>query len=645
MVKFIKYKGTTMNRFVASLLIHAQSMPPFKRKIMKMIGDGVIILSAYYLAYLTRFEWNIPSPYESLFLLTAPILVMISLICFCLCGAYSEFWVYWSYRDFKKLLFAHTLTTGLLYIVNALVNNLYVPRSIFVIYWIFSIQFLAFIRIIFRVLIITKRIHKHDTYEIKKVLIVGAGEAGELLIRSILSNKYGNYQIVGLIDDDPDKYKRRIHGVPVLGNRDQIVSTARKHNIDEIMLAIPTASLADMQAIVRLCVKTGVPYKTLPGPGELLSGQVNVNQIRDVEIGDLLGRKQGDMDDKRVSELVRNKRILVTGAAGSIGSELCRQIVQYHPSELIVIDKDENGLFYLQNELEEVKRQNFFVMPVQDRKRLKDIFYRFQPQLIFHAAAYKHVSSLEKNPEEAILNNLVSTITLADMAQEFEVEKFIQISTDKAVNPVNIMGASKRLCELYCQYLSHNGNEGYISVRFGNVIGSQGSVLTIFKKQIKFGGPVTVTHPTMTRFFMSIQEACRLVLESAALGKGGCIFVLDMGQPINIMNLAEQMIRLSGFEPNRDIPIKIIGFRPGEKMHEELWYAHEIPQKTLNPKVLKSNNNHKLEEEFLTHINTILSSARSLNTQKMYRHIKFLIPELTIPTKIVSSPDLRRGVG
>lgn len=632
-----------MHKYVTQFLNFTQSLPAGTRKLLKMITDSVIIFAAYHLAWMARFEWIIPLEYKSQFLISAPIMVVVSMFAFCLCGAYSDFWVYWSYRDLKKLLFAHTVTVVVLFGINSLFRSIRIPRSIFLIYWVFSIQFLAFIRIIYRIMIDTWSLKEKKGTKTKQVLVVGAGEAAEMLIQSMHRDKYKSYNIVGLIDDNPQKYKRRIHGIPVLGNRFDIESITKEYDIDEIMLAIPSASSADMQAIVRICSKTGIPYKTLPGPRELIDGQVNINQIREVAIDDLLGREQGDMDEKRVSKLIRNKRILVTGAAGSIGSELCRQILKFHPEQMIMIDKDENRLFYLENELFDHIKISAYVMPIQDRRRLWDIFDIVRPQLVFHAAAYKHVPSMEKNPEEAILNNLGATIALSKMAREFKVKKFIQISTDKAVNPVNIMGASKRLCELYCQYMAHQENKGYISVRFGNVIGSQGSVFTVFQQQIRKGGPVTITHPTMTRFFMSIQEACRLVLEAAALGKGGCIFVLDMGDPISIKGLAEQMIRLSGFEPNKDIPIKLIGFRPGEKMHEELWYTHEIPEETANPKVFKSRADNDLGDEFLTYIDNILTSARSLDTQKMYKHIKSLIPELSMPDRFIRSPDLRRG--
>jgi len=632
-----------MHKYVSQFLNFTQSLSAGKRKLLKMIGDSVIIFVAYHLAWLARFEWTIPQTYKLQFFLSAPALVAVSMIAFCLWGAYSDLWVYWSFRDIKKLLFAHTVTVVILFGINSLFQISRIPRSIFFIYWIFSIQFLVFIRIIYRIMIDTWGLKEKKGTKKKRVLVIGAGEAAEMLIQSMHKDKYRSYHIVGLIDDNPHKCKRRIHGIPVLGNRFDIASITEKYDIDEIMLAIPSASSADMQSIVRICSKTGIPYKTLPGPRELIDGQVHINQIREVAIDDLLGREQGDMDEKRVSKLIRNKRILITGAAGSIGSELCRQILKFHPEQMILIDKDENRLFYLENELFDHTKISAYVMPIQDRRRLWDIFDIVRPQLVFHAAAYKHVPSMEKNPEEAILNNLGATITLSKMAREFKVEKFIQISTDKAVNPVNIMGASKRLCELYCQYMAYQGNPGYISVRFGNVIGSQGSVFTVFQKQIRKGGPVTITHPTMTRFFMSIQEACRLVLEAAALGKGGCIFVLDMGDPISIKGLAEQMIRLSGFEPNKDIPIKLVGFRPGEKMHEELWYAHEVPEATVNPKVFKSKVDNNLGDEFTTHIDNILVNARSLNTQKMFEHIKCLIPELSMPDRIISSPDLRRG--
>jgi FlaA1/EpsC-like NDP-sugar epimerase len=354
---------------------------------------------------------------------------------------------------------------------------------------------------------------------------------------------------------------------------------------------------------------------------------VTLNRIRPVAIDDLLGREQNRIDMNRVGEMIRHKSVLVTGAAGSIGSEMCRQIIALKPSVLVALDINENGLFYLDQELKDSGAFVPVVASAGNAVKMERIFSQYRPSLVFHAAAYKHVPAMEQNPTEAVTNNVESTMILANAAADARVEKFVQISTDKAVNPTNIMGATKRLCELYCQHLSKNGHNAFLSVRFGNVLGSQGSVVTIFEKQIREGKPITVTHPKMKRYFMSIKEACRLVLESAAIGSGGYIYILDMGKPIRIVDLARHMIRLAGLVPNQDIPIRFTGTRPGEKMDERLWYTYEKPQKTLNPRIRCTNGCYPFPDGFLGRMRSIVSHSKRLDTAQMVAEIRKLIPE------------------
>jgi len=596
---------------------------PSIRKVIKIVLDIVSILVAYYLAYWVRFEGMIPSAYLDMVYISLPILVVLSVLSFSLFGAYSEFWVYWSYRDFKKLFFLHTAAVGFLYVVDVAIPVIRIPRSIFIIYWFFSLTFFGSIRALCRYIL---EIHRMEEKR-KRVLIAGAGNAAAMLVQQSRSNpKYG-YDVIALVDDDPSKLNRTIHNVRIKGNTGDICRLVHSENIDEVVIAIPHATSSDLKRIVSACEKCGVPFRIVPGPKELLDGRVTFSRVRKVRIEDLLGREQSAMDIRRVGSLLNHKSVCVTGAAGSIGSELCRQIRLFEPKKLLMIDKDENSLFYLENELRGSCPIEPFVMNVSNRCRLDKIFEEHQPYIIFHSAAYKHVPSMEVNHTEAILNNLETTVILIQAALKYGVEKFIQISTDKAVHPTNVMGASKRLCELYCQYISQKGNQGYICVRFGNVIGSRGSVFTVFEKQIAEAKSVTVTHPEMERFFMSIDEACKLVLEAASLGKGGCIFVLDMGEPMKILDLAKHMISLAGLVPGKDIPIQITRIRPGEKLKEEIWYTDETPTKTDHPKIFYSKNNCKLPPDFEKKIQRIIRSAWGMDTGGMVHDILKIIPE------------------
>ncbi|NLA75452.1 MAG: polysaccharide biosynthesis protein, partial [Deltaproteobacteria bacterium] len=425
----------------------------------------------------------------------------------------------------------------------------------------------------------------------KRIIIIGAGDCAEKISREIYDNPSLGYRIMGYIDDDPQKKSRHIHGIPVLGNRNEIKYYAEQLNAQELLIAMPSIAAKDMREIVKLCEKSNVPYKTVPGMGELINGKVIIRAIRDVSYNDLIGREPVKLDEKKIGAYLNGKRVLITGAGGSIGSELCRQVCRFSPESLVLYERAESPLYEIDLELKE-RFQNVKIIPrladVTDAVKLEKAFNETMPEVVFHAAAYKHVPMLEYNPWEAVGNNILGTKNVIAAANNAKVERFVFVSTDKAVRPANVMGASKRVAELMIQ--AQNGcnltGTKFITVRFGNVAGSVGSVIPLFKRQIEKGGPVTVTHPEITRFFMTIPEACQLILQAGSMGNGGEIFILDMGVPIKIAEMAEDLIRLSGFEPHRDIDIKYIGLRPGEKLYEELITVGEGIVSTEHEKIM-----------------------------------------------------------
>lgn len=421
-----------------------------------------------------------------------------------------------------------------------------------------------------------------------KVLIVGAGHLAITMLREIAGNKNLKYDVVGLVDDDAAKIKTNIYGTRVLGNRDSILNICLTKGVEEIIFAIHGIPLQEKRAILDICSKTGCKVKIIPGVAEMLTDEIDFAKIRDVEIDDLLERDPIILDNQSILEDISGKTILVTGGGGSIGSELCRQIIKYEPKNLIILDIYENTTYELQTELED-KYQNpnisVIIASIRDKKRLNEIFEKYRPEIVFHAAAHKHVPLMEFSPKEAIKNNVFGTFNVATCAVEYGALRFVMISTDKAVNPTNVMGATKRMCEMIVQTFSKQNKTEFVAVRFGNVLGSHGSVVPRFKKQIEAGGPVTVTHPEITRYFMTIPEAAQLVLQAAAYANGGEIFVLDMGEPVKIYDLAKKLIRLSGFVPDEDIKIEFTGLREGEKLYEELLMNEEGLKNTTHEKI------------------------------------------------------------
>ncbi len=467
--------------------------------------------------------------------------------------------------------------------------------------------------------------------KLKRFLIVGAGNAGEALLRELHRMPVGQYDVIGFIDDDPAKQGMSIHGIPVLGKVDQLLQVCQKHSIEEIAIAMPSATAKRLRRVVQICEGAKARFRTVPSVTDIASGKYRVSQIRDVDINDLLGRETVKLDLDIIEQYLKNKVILVTGAGGSIGSEMCRQVCGFEPKLLLLLEQAENALFFIEREL----RKSFpkvataiLICDITDNNRVEQIFEKYKPQVVIHAAAHKHVPLMELNPGEAVKNNIVGTRTVADAADKYDTGNFVMISTDKAVNPTSIMGSSKRIAEIYIQDLNKTSNTRFVTVRFGNVLGSNGSVVPVFKSQIASGGPVTVTHPEMKRYFMTIPEASQLVLQAAAMGKGGEIFVLDMGEPVKIVDLAKELITLSGFRPGEDIEIAFTGIRPGEKLFEELSIKGEDMLLTRHTKIGIWKNNITLGRQQLHQmIDNLITMADTQDYVTIVSLIKQLVPE------------------
>ncbi len=539
--------------------------------------DAALILTALALGVYLRFDWNVPAMWMSRLENMLVPAVLINLASYYLFGFYRRVWRYASLDELMLIVVSVTVGLGGTYLYSLYAGIL--PRSSYIIAWFLLLFFIGGSRISVRLL---------DTYlsklktggEKKKALLVGAGEAGVLVARELKRHGHAlKLQLVGFIDDDPSKQKRIIQGLPVLGGRDDLPGLVRQKEIDEVIIAMPSAPYSTLQKLVGLCGELGVKIKTVPGIFEILQGQVSLKALKDVDIEDLLRRLPVQQDLEAISAYLATQTVLVTGAGGSIGSELCRQIIRMKPEKLIMLDHDENGIFYIEQEL--VRQKNGvevlpLVRDIQYRETLAQVMEDHRPDVVFHAAAYKHVPLMEMNAEEAVRNNVEGSKNIIDLSARYGVKKFVFVSTDKAVNPSSVMGATKRAVEIYLQKKARSCDSCiYCAVRFGNVLGSKGSVVLLFREQIAKGGPVTVTHPDMQRYFMTIPEAVQLVIQAGALGKGGEIFVLDMGEPVKITDLARDMIILSGLKPEEDIKIEFTGLRPGEKLNEELFSDRE----------------------------------------------------------------------
>jgi FlaA1/EpsC-like NDP-sugar epimerase len=625
-----------------------------RRNFWLMVGaDAVLSVAAYFSAYLVRFDVRLPSRELHTFLATVIWILPLKLIALFYFNLYRGMWRYTGIHDLLNLLKAIAASSAaILFIILAVHRFVGFSRGVFIIDFLLSVMFLGGFRLGIRLIVPYMR--ERDLTDsngdawapTKRLVIIGAGSAGEKLLREIKDNPRLRYVVVGFVDDNVSKFKRTIHGVPVLGTVSAMGRLVKDLSVDEIIIAIPSATAAEMRRLVGFCTTSNVTFKTVPGIGELIEGKVSVSAIRDVRYEDLLGRKQVEIDVNEIGRYLTGRRALVTGAAGSIGSELCRQIAQFEPSMLVLLDRNESGLFDIDMELK-AAFPSIAITPVlaalQNRSLMQRYFDGTRPQVVFHAAAYKHVPMMELHPWEAVYNNVLATQTLLQLCIENKVEQCVVASTDKAVRPSNVMGASKRLTELLAQAYSAENHCRFMAVRFGNVIGSVGSVVPLFKKQIAQGGPVTVTHKDMKRYFMTIPEACRLILQAGAIGKGGEIFVLKMGAALRIDDVAREMIALSGFKPDEDIEINYIGLRPGEKLFEELATEGEDFMPTSHDKImiLRSRNGYSMKP-LRDSVKALVQLAMSGNSRGIKEELQRMIPEYT-PYREVIGTSVRIG--
>lgn len=546
-----------------------------KRLIFLNILDVLIVVGAVTMAYFLRFDFRIQVQYFAALPLVIAAHVFITMIVFNRANMYRRMWQYASVGELVSLVKAATVAEIIFAFVAVTIHTHFswfiVPRSIYLLSWVLIIVLIGGSRFAWR-MFRDSYINPADRTYNRRTLIIGAGSAGVLIAKELKQAVNPELYPFAFIDDDNTKWELQVLGMPILGGREKIPEVVKKYNIEKIIIAIPSATKSETAEIIDICKNTGTKIKILPRVGDLVSN-ISVSMIREVNVEDLLGRDPVQVDLQGIANYVTGKVVLVTGAGGSIGSELCRQISPFGPQKLLLMGHGENSIYDIEMELSSSfpnLKMETIIADIQDCKRLKEVFEIHSPAVVFHAAAHKHVPLMEKNPAEAVKNNILGTKNLADCAHQFGVSRFVMISTDKAVNPSSVMGATKRVAEMYVQGIARTSQTKFVAVRFGNVLGSRGSVIPLFKKQIEQGGPVTVTHPDMVRYFMTIPEAVQLVIQAGAFAKGGEIFILDMGEPVKIADLARDLIRLSGFEPNADIKIEYTGIRPGEKLFEEI---------------------------------------------------------------------------
>lgn len=592
------------------------------RLLNTVIVDIILINLSFFLSIFIIYDFTMPQQCVDKYFDNIIGYIVIKLLIFTLFKFYNNLWEYASINELSQLGIGVAIA-NILVILFWQVYNVCFLKGTYVLITLFDMVLIGGFRLSYR---IYKGFIRGEVFAKngeKRVMVVGAGDAGAMVIKELKNHTKLNSKPVAVIDDDPRKERTRINGIPVVGQKYDIYSTAMKMNIDEIIIAIPSASKTVMREVVEECNKTKCKVKILPGIYELIDGKVSINKLRDVKIEDLLGREQIELDVDSISGYLEGKIVLVTGGGGSIGSELCRQIAKYNPRELIILDIYENNAYELQNELNLIYNCNqankascrlnlrVLIASVRDKEHIDDIINSYKPEVIFHAAAHKHVPLMEGNPKAAINNNIFGTLNMAQSADKHGVKKFVLISTDKAVNPVSVMGATKRVCEMIVQSINYTSDTDFVAVRFGNVLGSNGSVIPLFKNQIAQGGPVTVTDLEMIRYFMTIPEASQLVLEAGGMAEGGEIFVLDMGEPVKIIKLAEDLIRLSGLEPYEDIAIVFTGLRPGEKLYEELLLSDDVSS-TKHEKILVEKpifNDYKYLLDELEKLKTVLNEG------------------------------------
>jgi len=590
----------------------------FKRRLFFLIADSMLIAGAVFISFWLRFDGAIPALYLNNLKYYVALALAVMLTMLLVHGMYDISWRFFGLKDLLKLFSAITISSIVLgfalFVFKTYLPIPTFPRSVLLVDYILTLGSIGVLRISKRAVIEYLSRVGRMRHGRTQILIVGAGEAGSAIGRDMLINKKSKYFPIGYIDDDLSKRGMNIHGIKVLGTRNDIPTLLKANAVDEVLIAIPSFRSKDIRAVVEIIRNSGGPakIKILPGILDLMDGNVTLSDIKEVRVEDLLGREKVEINFAAIRTFLNRKRVLITGAGGSIGSELVRTVLTFEPDLTALLDIDETELFYLMNRF---RRAEMEIVPVigdiRDRKKMEDVFERFRPEIVIHSAAYKHVPVLESYPEEAVKTNILGTKILGELALKFKVEKFIYISTDKAINPTSVMGSTKRVGEEMLRVLNGRNGTKFISVRFGNVLGSRGSVIPVFEDQIKRGGPVTVTHPEMKRYFMATSEAVLLVLQAAAIGEGGEAYILDMGEPIKILDLAREMIRLSGREPDVDIPIVFSGLRPGEKLFEELLGAEEGSEPTEHARIFKARNPRiKPDEEIFLKIEKLINGCR-----------------------------------
>ena len=601
-------------------------------------ADMLIIGASLYLSYALRFDFAIPDHYFNDLGYVFIILLFSKISSFLFFKLYKGMWRFTSISDLINVL-KSTFIASLfsISVILLILGPNAVPRTVLLIDYLLTTIGIAAVRASVRIYstkfvignVGNERKNKFNSKIKTRLLLLGAGSSGEKIIREVKENPSSTYRIMGLLDDDPSKIGTTIHNIPILGKIEDLHTISTSY--DEILICIPTATNTQMRSIVSQCKVVGKPYRTIPTVYELIDKQISINTIREVSMADLLGRQEVNLDRSSISNYIYGKRVLVTGAGGSIGSELVKQCLGYSPDLLLLFDQSEHNLFKIDNYCKQT-RNSTGIHPIlgdiRDRLMVKSVFSSFQPHVVLHAAAYKHVPMQENNPWEAVITNIQGTLNVMEACENNDVDRFVLVSTDKAVNPTNIMGATKRVSEILIQSKTKNSKVKYLGVRFGNVIGSSGSVIPTFQEQINNGGPITITDPNMKRYFMSIPEAAQLILQAGSIGKGGEIYVLDMGKPVLVKEIAYELIRLSGLEPEVDISIEYIGLRPGEKMYEELMTSSESLVDTSHEKimVLKNGVDHQWDY-LLSEIDKIVQSAKSYDSNLIKNKLKEFIPE------------------
>lgn len=596
---------------------------PKNRVVLLVIMDIFTIQLASFMGLFLRFDFSvtaIPIQYLEQICYYTAFNTCITIVIFILCKLYRSVWHFASTTELLNIIIACTIATLIMFTGTKLMKY-QLPRSYYVIYYFSFIFMVTCVRFFYRIVrAVQEQRRRGNSHEMKNIMVVGAGEAGSVIVKELQNSAYLTHQhVCCLVDDSMAIRGKYMRGIKIEGGREDIPYLAAKYKVDEIIIAIPSAGQKTVKEILELCNETNCKMRILPGIYQLINGEVSASKLREVQIEDLLGREPVKFDLDTVAAYVRGKTVLVTGGGGSIGSELCRQLAAYGVKQLIIFDIYENNAYEIQQELKRKYPELDLVVligSVRNTHRMNSVFETYKPQIVYHAAAHKHVPLMEDSPNEAIKNNVFGTLKTAKAAAKNNVEKFVLISTDKAVNPTNIMGASKRMCEMVIQAMARDVAAGeynteFVAVRFGNVLGSNGSVIPLFKKQIEEGGPVTVTHPDIIRYFMTIPEAVSLVLQAGGIAKGGEIFVLDMGEPVKILDLAKNIIKLSGYRPNEDIKIEFTGLRPGEKLYEEMLMAEEGLQETENSLIHIGKPIEFDEDEFLEQLNELRKMADS----------------------------------